>query len=133
MLVHRATPCYAGTAWQAQRMRPQLSFVADVGAVRAALLCRFADDLSHFGSRAGRLLAPASPAGGAGSLPAEPVAPRRPALSYNTLVEVGHIRVTHAGTAYPPIMQAKRIRSMQACECTAFAQKVRAASQGTNS
>ena len=81
-------PRHADLARQAQRMRPQLSVKADMGAVRAALLCRFADDLSHFGSRTGRLWAPAMPAGEAISLPAEPVAPRRPALSYNTLFEV---------------------------------------------
>lgn len=69
-------------------MRPQLSVIADMGAVRAALLWRFADDLSHYCSKAGRLRAPALPADRAGSLPAEPVAPRRPALSYNTLFEV---------------------------------------------
>ena len=82
------TKCNACMALQAQRVRPQLSVVADVGAVRAALLCRFADDLSHFGSKAGHLLAPASPAGSAGRLPAEPVGLRRPALSYSTLFEV---------------------------------------------
>ena len=81
----RAPPCDTGLARQAQRVRPKLSVTVDMGAVRAALLCRFADDLSHFGSRAGRLLALTLPAAGAGRLPVEPVPPRRPALSYNPL------------------------------------------------
>ena len=79
---------------QHPKLRPQLSVRADVGAVRATLLSRFAYDLAHFGAQAARLRAPAQ----AGAAAARTEPDQAPSPSYRSLFQV-HVslgtRVSH--------------------------------------